>query len=193
MQFNFSRFDGRGTSGHLQLCHRHGRNPQRGNSQRSNPHWRTKLGFTLIELLVVMAIIAVLIAILLPAVQQAREAARRTQCLANMHQISVAAQNYRDSNRGFPSGWICNVAGGACNPAMPTVTVGQTSPLSVTFNEDQRFKPASGIMIVYPGRTEWAISPEWGWQALMLKEMDATTTGVNFNAGKLAAPNNIAI
>lgn len=152
-----------------------------------------RFGFTLIELLVVMAIIAVLIAILLPAVQQAREAARRTQCLANMHQISVAAQNYRDSNRGFPSGWICNIAGGTCNPAMPTVSNPPNPPLSVTFVEDQRFKPANGVMIVYPGGTEWVISPEWGWQALMLQQMDATTTGVNFSVGKLTAPNNIAI
>jgi len=152
-----------------------------------------RLGFTLIELLVVMAIIAVLIAILLPAVQQAREAARRTQCLANMHQISVAAQNYRDSNRGFPSGWICNNAAGTCSPAAPSMSNPPIPPLSVQFAEDQRFKPATGAMIVYQAGTEWAISPDWGWQAMMLPQMDATTTGVNFNVGKLQSPNDIAI
>ena len=59
-------------------------------------------GFTLIELLVVIAIIAVLIALLLPAVQQAREAARRTQCRNNMHQLGLAVHNYLDTYRMFP-------------------------------------------------------------------------------------------
>ncbi|REJ86491.1 MAG: DUF1559 domain-containing protein [Planctomycetota bacterium] len=76
------------------------------------PWYTRRRGFTLIELLVVIAIIAILIALLLPAVQQAREAARRTQCKNHMKQIGLALHNYHDSHLQFPPGFL--------NPCTPS-------------------------------------------------------------------------
>ena len=106
------------------------------------PTSRPSRAFTLIELLVVIAIIGVLVALLLPAVQAAREAARRTQCVNNLKQIGLALHNYESTHQSLPPGYVSNFD---------------------TQGTD--------------------LGPGWGWAAMLLPQMEQTTTfaAINFS------------
>jgi prepilin-type N-terminal cleavage/methylation domain-containing protein/prepilin-type processing-associated H-X9-DG protein len=96
-------------------------------------------GFTLIELLVVIAIIAVLIALLLPAVQSAREAARRSQCINNIKQLALGCHNFESSNGTFPKG--------AYLPYVNGLTAQQTSD-ALCSDQTEPFGPNWAVMIL---------------------------------------------
>ena len=116
--------------------------------------WYHPLGFTLIELLVVIAIIAILIALLLPAVQQAREAARRSQCKNNLKQIGTGLHNYVSSMNTFP-------------PAKVVGLTANTAPFSTSCG----------------GAEGWVRGNSFSWRVMILPYIDQTPlySSVNFD------------
>jgi prepilin-type N-terminal cleavage/methylation domain-containing protein/prepilin-type processing-associated H-X9-DG protein len=105
---------------------------------KSNPGYHARNGFTLVELLVVIAIIGVLVSLLLPAVQSAREAARRAQCSNNQRQIVLATHIFHDQQNKFPYGVLRDQ--GAVNlPGPPAMTVAaHPEPINPTTNTRRR-------------------------------------------------------
>lgn len=170
----------------------HGMQTARAASTLSCPR-----GFTLIELLVVMAIIAVLAALLLPAIQQAREAARKSQCVNNLRQIGLAMQNYLSTHRTFPSGWICQ--GGFCNRESPSPMLDNPpsppalNPIAVVGLGAVQLRPPGAAPMRMEPPVNMVISSLWSWHSFLLPQMDVKTTGIDFRRLKSDPINQTAL
>lgn len=126
-------------------------------------------GFTLVELLVVIAIIGLLVSMLMPAVQRAREAARRNSCLNNIRQLGLATHNYLDAHRRFPSGWIEDPSQQFCDIDVQPFTEPMIIP--VAGNQQTIIR-------------DWAMGPYWDWHALILPQMEQSVIQINYGRPK---------
>jgi prepilin-type N-terminal cleavage/methylation domain-containing protein/prepilin-type processing-associated H-X9-DG protein len=115
--------------------------------------------FTLVELLVVIAIIGILVALLLPAVQAAREAARRTQCLNRMKQMGLALLNHHDQKKRFPAGVSDDPN---TNPTTGAVISGQSTELGY-IPHILPYMEGGNILVEFRLKTHWADAPNYQW------------------------------
>jgi prepilin-type N-terminal cleavage/methylation domain-containing protein/prepilin-type processing-associated H-X9-DG protein len=112
-------------------------------------------GFTLVELLVVIAIIGILVGLLLPAVQAAREAARRMQCSNNLKQVGLAIHNYHGAQGVFPSGYVSYVTRNGNGPSWAAIDP-----------------------------DTWDAAPGWGWGALILPFLEQSVISESLDYGR---------
>lgn len=137
---------------------------------------RRRLGFTLIELLVVIAIIGVLVALLLPAIQQAREAARRSQCANNLKQLGLALNNYESIHRIMPTPGIWSTLG-----SVPGLNiVGLIDASTTTFPYDKLY--ANWVLLVLPQMDQQALFDLYNVDMAASSPMNYTVRGTALNA-----------
>jgi prepilin-type N-terminal cleavage/methylation domain-containing protein/prepilin-type processing-associated H-X9-DG protein len=140
---------------------------------------KSRRGFTLIELLVVIAIIAVLISLLLPAVQSAREAARRAQCVNNLKQIGLAVHSYASSMDSLPpSGSSHSTAG----------LTGYHEPVANPYGMKPRILPYMEQQVVY-NSINFSIDPEWGFDTSGWET--ANTTAKSISIASFLCPSDL--
>ena len=131
----------------------------------------SRRGFTMIELLVVIAIVALLAALLLPAIQQSREAGRRTQCLNNLKQMALAMYNYESDFHCFPPGYIDD-SSWSHFAALPTPYVTDTV--------------VNGVKTVTTV-SDWFMDGGWSWHAILLPYLDRGSIALDFSQGKIGS------
>lgn len=132
-------------------------------------------GFTLIELLVVIAIIGLLVSMLMPAVQKARESARKSSCLNNMRQMGLASHNYLGSHRSFPSGWVEYVPDpNDPNPPAPRCDI----DISQFFSPPMVITGGSAAPITI---SDWTMGHGWSVHSMLLPEMEQSTLAIDFS------------
>ena len=128
------------------------------------PSSRGRAAFSLVELLVVIAVVATLVALLLPAVQSAREAARRTTCSNNVKQLAVALLAYESSNGRLPAGAIVGFKGentascaGCWNPWEEAAVAG------AVYTESHKAGGTSWILEILPHMDQTSVANQWNW------------------------------
>lgn len=137
----------------------------------------TRGGFTLVELLVVMAIIVLLVALLLPAVQRAREAARRTQCANNLKQVALANHTYFNTWNSFPPGWVeGRFDTDPDEPGVQLLPAFTIDPLSVNPPVVLDNQAAATATNPYRVVTRISVSNFWGMHTSILPEMGEGNT-----------------